>query len=52
MDTETTSQILCECVALAELIFRCLGKHFMSDYDEILLCKILNFIRGTGLLAE
>jgi hypothetical protein len=23
-----------------------------SDYDEIPLCKILYFVRGTGLLAE
>jgi hypothetical protein len=23
-----------------------------SDYDEILLCKILYFVRGTGLLVE
>jgi hypothetical protein len=31
-----------------------LGKHFMkpSNYGEILLCEILYFIRGTGLLLE
>jgi len=39
--------------ALAEFKFRRLGKHFKnpSDYDEIPLCKILYFVRGTGLLA-
>jgi hypothetical protein len=40
--------------ALAEFKFRRLGEHFCerSDYEEILLCKILYFIRGAGLLAE
>jgi hypothetical protein len=39
---------------LAELKFRYLGKLFIerSNYDEIPLCKILYFIRGTELLAE
>jgi hypothetical protein len=43
-----------KCVALDELRFRRLGIHFMesSDYDEIPLCKILYFVRDTGLLAE
>jgi hypothetical protein len=54
METETASHILCECVALAGLRLRCLGKHFvvLSDYIENPLCKILYFIRGMGLLAE
>jgi hypothetical protein len=41
--------------ASAEFKFRRLGKLFFmepSDYDDILLCKILYFVRGTGLLAE
>jgi hypothetical protein len=54
METETASHILCECVALAELIFRRLGKHFMepSGYDKFPLCKVLYFASGTRLLAE
>jgi hypothetical protein len=46
METETTSHILCECVALAELRFHHLHKNFMemSNYDEILLCNILYFV--------
>jgi hypothetical protein len=53
METEIVSHILCECVALAGLRFLRLEKHFMgpSDYDEIPLCKILYFVRSTGLLA-
>jgi hypothetical protein len=41
-----------ECVALAELRFHHLSKRFMeqSDYDEILLCKAVYFVRGMGLL--
>jgi hypothetical protein len=37
---QTASHILCKCVALAELRFLRLGKHFVetSDYDEIPLC--------------
>jgi hypothetical protein len=52
--TKSASHILCEYVALDELIFSSLGKHFMerSDYYEIVLRKILHFVRGTGLLAE
>jgi len=40
--------------ALAELKFRRLWKHFMepSDYDEVPSCKLLYYVRGTGLLAE
>jgi hypothetical protein len=54
METETALHILCECVALTELRLRKFGKHFMglSDYDEILLCKTLYFVRVMGLLAE
>jgi hypothetical protein len=54
METKTASHILCEYVALDELRFSCLGKHFMnpSNCDEIPLCKILYFVRGTGLLVE
>jgi hypothetical protein len=46
MATETVSHILFECVASAEFRFHHVGKHFMepSDYDEILLCKILYFV--------
>jgi hypothetical protein len=48
METETASHILYECVALAELRFYRLCKHFMEprDYDEIPLCM------RTGLLTE
>jgi hypothetical protein len=53
MEIETPSHILLECVALAELRYRRLGKHFMEPSDdEIPLCKILYFARGTGLLVE
>jgi hypothetical protein len=54
MERETASHIFCGCVALAELRFHCLGKHFMEpgDYEEILLWKIQYFVRGMGLLAE
>jgi hypothetical protein len=46
--------IASDCVALAGLRFRRLGKYLMEprDYDEIPLCKIMYFVRGTGLLAE
>jgi hypothetical protein len=41
-------------VALAELRFCHLGKHFMepSDYDEILLRMILYFVGGVEPLGE
>jgi hypothetical protein len=41
-------------MAKAEFKFHRLSNIFMepSNYDEILLCKILYFVRGTGLLAE
>jgi hypothetical protein len=54
MATETASIILCECVALAELNFIAKINMFMepNDYDEIPLCKILYFVRGTGPLAD
>jgi hypothetical protein len=53
-ETETASQILCECETLAELIFCHLGKHFTepNNHDKIALCRILYFIGGTILLAE
>jgi hypothetical protein len=54
VETETASHILCECAALTELKFRFLGRKLteQSNDDEIHLCKILLFVRGTGLLAE
>jgi hypothetical protein len=54
METETASHTLCERVVSAELRFCPLGKHFMepSNSNEIPLCKILYFVRGTVLLAE
>jgi hypothetical protein len=54
METETALHILCECVGLAELGIRRLGKLFTkpSDYDTILLCKTLYFVRCMGLMAE
>jgi hypothetical protein len=53
-ETHTATHIVCQCVTIAELIFRRLDRQFMepSDYDEISLCKIPYFVRGTGLLAE
>jgi hypothetical protein len=43
METETAPNILCECVALADLRFHPLDKYFidLSNYDKIPLCKIL-----------
>jgi hypothetical protein len=42
--------------ALDKLKFHHLGDFFFflepCDYDEILLCKILYFARGMGLLVE
>jgi hypothetical protein len=40
--------------ALAKFKFRRLGKRFCGSkiLDEIPLCKILYFVRGTGILAE
>jgi hypothetical protein len=54
MVTETASHILCECVVSANSDFFKLGKQFMepSDNDVILVCKILYFVRSTGLVAE
>lgn len=48
------SNVLCECVALAELLFCHLCAYFMemSDYDENPLCNIVYFFRVTGLLPE
>jgi hypothetical protein len=53
-ETETASHILCDCEALAELIFCHLGTYLKKpgDYCEILLCKILYFVGGMGQLAE
>jgi hypothetical protein len=52
MGTETSSHILCECAPLAELRFCFLCADFMapSDHEEVLLRKILYFIKGKGLL--
>jgi hypothetical protein len=52
MERERTSHILCECVALAEVRFCLLGKHFVEQSDKILLCRMLFFVRGIGLLVE
>jgi hypothetical protein len=53
MATETSSHILCELAALAELRLCASGKHLMErrDYDKNPLYKIMYFIR-TGLLPE
>jgi hypothetical protein len=54
METKTGSHILCECLTLAELRFCHSHKHFMelSYYDKILLCKLLHFVRRTGLVMD
>jgi hypothetical protein len=54
IETQIASHILCECLALAELTFFPLGKHFMepSNYDKILPCKILYSGRDIEILAE
>jgi hypothetical protein len=55
MATETASHILYECVSLAEFRFCRLSTDFFmepGDYYESPLCKILYYVRGTGLLAE
>jgi hypothetical protein len=46
MATETSSHILCECVAINEFRFCRLGNIIMepSDYDDVPLCKILYFL--------
>jgi hypothetical protein len=43
-----------ECEDSAELIHHHLDKHFMepNNHGKILLCKILYFIGGTGLMVE
>jgi hypothetical protein len=53
-EIETASHIPRHCEALAELRICNLGKYFMKpgDYCEILLCKILYFMRITKLLAD
>jgi hypothetical protein len=40
--------------ALVEFKFHCLDNIFMepSECDEILLCKVLYFVRGMAVLAE
>lgn len=50
--SETASQVLCDCKALATLRFRHLGCHFMKsgDYEDISVSRILHLVQGAGLL--
>jgi hypothetical protein len=52
--SEIASHVVCDCKALATLRFRHLGHHFMkpSDFEDISVSKILNFVQGAGLLNE
>jgi hypothetical protein len=51
METERDSHILC---GFSYIKISLLGESFMepSDYNEVLLCNVLYFVRGTGQLAE
>jgi len=50
--SETTSDVLCECEALATFRFRKLGHHFEKpgDFEDISVSRITYFVQGAGLL--
>jgi hypothetical protein len=50
--SETASNVLCECEALAVLRFRDLGHHFLKpgDCTDISISKVLHFVQSVGLL--
>jgi hypothetical protein len=50
--SETASDVLCDCEALATLRFRHLSCHFMKpgDFDDISASRILHFAQGARLL--
>ena len=52
--SETDSHVICDCEALATLIFRHLGCHFMKpgNFEDISVSKILHFVQSAGLLNE
>jgi hypothetical protein len=47
------THMLCDCEAIAYLIFRHLGRYFIEpgDYQDAPISKILHFIRSVGLLV-
>jgi hypothetical protein len=49
---ESTTHILCDCEAIANLRFRHLGQFFMepSDYYDAPINRVLHFIRSVGLI--
>jgi hypothetical protein len=53
-EDETATHILCDCEAVAHARFRHLGQFFMqpSDYYDDPIYKVLNFIRGVGLIKD
>jgi hypothetical protein len=48
--SETASDVLCDCEALAALRFRHLGHHFMKpgDFKDISVSRILHFVHSAG----
>jgi hypothetical protein len=49
---ESATHILCYCEAVDDVRFRHLGQFLIetSDYHDALIYKVLNFIRGVGLI--
>jgi hypothetical protein len=52
--SETASHTLCDSKAMATLRFRHLDHHFMkpSDFEDISVSKILQFVQSVGLMNE
>jgi hypothetical protein len=53
-EDESATHILCDCEAIAYLIFRHLGQFFMepSDFYDAPIFKVLHFIRSVGLIKS
>jgi hypothetical protein len=51
-EDESTTRILCDCEAIAYLIFHHLGQFFMeeSDFYDGPIIKVLHFIGSVGLI--
>jgi hypothetical protein len=49
---ETPSDVLCNCEAIATLIFRHLGQHCIKpgDFEDISVSRILHFFQSASLL--
>jgi hypothetical protein len=49
---ESTTDILCDCEAIAYLRFRQMGQFFMepSDYYDTPINEVVHFIRSVGLM--